>query len=258
MKPLILIKNLKVNVNDTEILHDINLSFERGKVYAIIGPNGSGKSTIARTLMGFSQYKITSGDITFNGKSILKLSITDRARKGFGYAFQNPPMIRGIKLRDFVCKFCKRSCDRSKNLDAGNPVMCQESIVEGFERLNIKNLKDREVNNGFSGGETKRSELFQVISMNPRIMILDEPDSGLDYDSLKVVGKELKHIQETTNTTIIIITHHRFILEYLQADRIDILQKGYLVYTGSMKSLSHIEKLGYAKFLEHHGKRRKP
>lgn len=252
--PLLEIRDLYVEIEGSETLKGVNLEFEFGKVYAILGPNASGKSTLARTIIGLPDYHITKGDIRFEGKSILGHSITERARMGIAYAFQHPPRISGVRLEDFVCQICHGGeCIEPEIKDIGTPHSCRTDLVEGFHRLGIVNLRERDLNDGYSGGEQKRSELFQVMSMKPRIMILDEPDSGLDYDSLRLVGHELKILRDTYTTTMIIISHHRYILEYLEVDRIDILQEGKKVYTGTMDIIPELAELGYEQFLTQRG-----
>ncbi|MHA1409692.1 MAG: Fe-S cluster assembly ATPase SufC [Candidatus Odinarchaeia archaeon] len=247
------LENLHTKANGTTILKGVSLKFEKNKVYAILGPNGSGKSTIAKTIMGFPNYKITKGDILFEGKSILDKNITERARLGIALAFQNPPTIKGVKLDKFICKIC-RDCKRvnaSRNgSELGSDNTCAPSITDGFRKLKIENLLDRDINDGFSGGEMRRSELVQVISLKPKVMILDEPDSGLDYDSLRLVGNLLKSIRDMKNTTIIVITHSRYILDYLDADKIFIIYKGVKAYECGTECLDELEELGYEKFLK--------
>lgn len=173
---------------------------------------------------------------------------------GIAYAFQHPPRIPGVRLDDFICRVCHgRECIQPELQEVGVPDTCRVDLVEGFQRLGIANLRQRDLNDDYSGGEQKRSELFQVLSMKPRIMILDEPDSGLDYDSLRLVGRELKILRDTHTTTMVIISHHRYILEFLEVDRIDILQNGRKVYTGSMKIIPLLADLGYEQFFNQYG-----
>jgi len=249
------LRRLHVTVEGEEILKGVDMSFDAGKIYAVLGPNASGKSTLARTIIGLPEYRVTQGEIRVDGKSIVGRSITERARMGIAYAFQHPPRIPGIRLEDFVCRICAGTeCTDPRARTVGILDSCRVDLVEGFERLGIANLRGRDLNDGFSGGEEKRSELFQVLSMRPRIMILDEPDSGLDYDSLKLVGRELKLMRDQGGTTMIIISHSRYILEYLHADRIDILRQGRKVYSGTMELLPELAELGYEGFLAKHGK----
>ncbi|NHI83969.1 MAG: Fe-S cluster assembly ATPase SufC [Candidatus Thorarchaeota archaeon] len=242
--------DLRVEVNGLPILSGVEIEFESGKVSAILGPNASGKSTLAKTIMGLPEYDVVDGDILLDGKSILDKSISERARLGIAYAFQTPPIISGVKLADFICRICPDyQCKAESDYFMGESCSCKSELYEDFDRLGIGNLAKRDLNDGFSGGETKRSELFQVLSMRPRIMLLDEPDSGLDYDSLRIVGKELKAIREKGDTTLVIISHHRYVLEYLEVDRIYILQNGRLAYTGDMRDIPVLEEKGYDRFL---------
>jgi len=250
VKPLLETRRLSVEANGMTILKNLDLRFDMGRVYAILGPNASGKSTLARTVMGLPDYTVTDGDILFRGKSILEESITERARMGIAYAFQSPPSFSGIKLRDFICRICPDYlCKREGDYLMGTGLTCSKELYEDFERLGIANLANRNLNDGFSGGELKRSELFQVLSMHPTVMLLDEVDSGLDYDTLKTVGRELKAIRDKGESTMVIISHHRYILEFLEVDTVYIIQDGRLAYTGDMDDIPKLEELGYDRFL---------
>jgi Fe-S cluster assembly ATP-binding protein len=243
-------KDLRVEVSGMPILGGVDLTFKAGQVYAVLGPNASGKSTLAKTIMGLPEYKVVGGDILFDGNSILSRPITDRARMGIAYAFQSPPRISGIKLDDFICRVCPDyQCKDDDEIFMGETCACKQILYDDFERLGIRNLANRDLNDGFSGGESKRSELFQVLSMRPKIMFLDEPDSGLDYDSLKIVGRELREIRKKHDATLVIISHHRYVLEFLEVDKVYILQNGRLVYTGDMTDIPILEEKGYEKFL---------
>ncbi|MFX1563566.1 MAG: Fe-S cluster assembly ATPase SufC [Promethearchaeota archaeon] len=252
--PLMQIRDLNVETEGNEILKGLDIDFEKGKTYAILGPNASGKSTLARTIIGLPEYRVTRGDIRLDGQSILGRTITERARLGIAYAFQHPPRIPGVLLEEFVCQICTGMvCSDPKAFELADPDGCRVDLVEGFSRLGIGNLRSRALNDGYSGGEQKRSELFQVMTMKPRIMLLDEPDSGLDYDSLRLVGQELKLLKERKTTTMIIISHHRYVLEYLQVDRIDIIHGGRKVFTGGMEIVPELAERGYEQFLAKHG-----
>jgi Fe-S cluster assembly ATP-binding protein len=249
-EPLLETQDLRVEVQGIPILSGLDLSFNSGGIYAVLGPNASGKSTLAKTVMGLPEYEVTGGDILFKGRSILNKAITERARLGIAYAFQMPPAIPGVKLEDFVCRICPDySCKEPVDHLMGEHCSCRQELYDDFERLGIANLANRDLNDGFSGGESKRSELFQVLSMRPKIMFLDEPDSGLDYDSLKIVGRELKAIKDKGETTMVIISHHRYVLEFLKADMVYILQNGRLAYVGDMRDIPILEQKGYEKFL---------
>lgn len=247
---LLTTRDLRVEVSGIPILGGVDLEFEAGQVYAVLGPNASGKSTLAKTIMGLPEYEVTGGDILFKGQSVLNKSITERARMGIAYAFQTPPRIPGVKLDDFICRVCPDyQCKDDDEILMGESCVCKQILYDDFERLGIGNLANRDLNDGFSGGESKRSELFQVLSMRPKIMFLDEPDSGLDYDSLKIVGRELKAIREKHEVTLVIISHHRYVLEFLEVDRVYILQRGRLAYTGGMEDIPVLEEKGYERFL---------
>ncbi len=249
-EPLMQIMGLRVEVRGVPILRGVDMEFERGKVYAVLGPNASGKSTLAKTVMGLPEYEVKGGDILFEGDSILDKSITERARMGIAYAFQTPPTIPGVTLEEFICRICPEYlCRTSEDYLMAEQCTCRKELYDDFDRLGIGNLAGRDLNDGFSGGEMKRSELFQVLSMRPKIMFLDEPDSGLDYDSLKIVGRELRAIREEKSTTMVVISHHRYILEFLEVDKVYILQNGRVVYTGDMSVIPELEEKGYERFL---------
>jgi Fe-S cluster assembly ATP-binding protein len=249
-EPLLETRDLRVEVQGIPILSGLDLKFNIGGIYAVLGPNASGKSTLAKTVIGLPEYEVTGGDILFQGESLLSKSITERARLGIAYAFQTPPAIPGVKLEDFVCRICPDyGCKEPVDHLMGEHCSCRQELYDDFEQLGIANLAKRDLNDGFSGGESKRSELFQVLSMRPKIMFLDEPDSGLDYDSLKIVGRELKAIKDKGETTMVIISHHRYVLEFLKVDMVYILQNGRLAYVGDMSDIPVLEQKGYDKFL---------
>jgi Fe-S cluster assembly ATP-binding protein len=250
-KTILETRNLSVEAQGVRILDGINIEFMENQVAAILGPNASGKSMLAKSIIGLSEYEVTAGDIIFEGESILDKAIDERARLGIGYAFQKPPLISGVRFQDFICRVCPSyvNKDVDTTLMSERCMLCTQELYNDFDRLGIRNLALRDLNDGFSGGEIKRSEIFQVLSMRPKIMILDEPDSGLDYDSLKMVGRELRAIKDRGNTTLVIISHHRYILEFLQVDTVYILNKGQLVYTGDMSDIPVLEEKGYDKFL---------
>jgi Fe-S cluster assembly ATP-binding protein len=249
-EPILEIRDLRVEIQGIPILSGLDLKFNTGGIYAVLGPNASGKSTLAKTVIGLPEYQVTGGDIRFQAKSILSKTITERARLGIAYAFQTPPAIPGVKLDDFICRICPDYvCEKPQDQFMTEDCSCKQILYNDFERLGIENLAKRDLNDGFSGGESKRSELFQVLSMRPKIMFLDEPDSGLDYDSLKTVGRELKAIKDKGETTMVIISHHRYVLEFLKVDLVYILQNGRLAYTGDMSDIPVLEEKGYERFL---------
>ena len=165
-------QDLRVEVNGVPILSGVDLTFESGLVYAVLGPNASGKSTLAKTVMGIPEYKVTGGDILFNGESIRAKSITERAQLGIAYAFQTPPSISGVKLDDFICRICPDYlCKAESDHLMSESCTCKDELYDDFERLGIRNLAKRDLNDGFSGGESKRSELFQVLSLDALIIL---------------------------------------------------------------------------------------
>ena len=220
------IKNLTVFTADRKVLDNINLTIKAGERHVIFGPNGSGKSSLVLTIMGIPTFKIKSGEILFNGKNINKLTISQRAKMGIGLGFQNPPELRGVRLKYLLEIF-------------GN-------AEKNLKRVLLNpNLKDRDINVGFSGGEKKLSELAQLFAMNPRLLILDEPDSGVDMESLKLIGKEIKNFLKN-NSALLLITHYGYILKYLNPDKAHVMIRGKIACSGSPdKILNQIMKRGY-------------
>ena len=205
--------NLSVMVDNKLVLKDFNLSLDNGKIYVLMGPNGTGKSTLSRVIMGDSNYKVMSGDILFNGNSILDKSVDERSRMGIFLAMQYPMEIEGVSNQDFL-----RTAMSSKE---GKQVGLYDFIMKcekASEELKMdKNLIHRPLNVGFSGGEKKKNEVLQMKLLKPSLVILDELDSGLDVDSLKIVSSNIKdYISENKDTTLLIITHHQKVLEYIK------------------------------------------
>ena len=237
------ISNLTVAIGNKEILHDINLHINTGETHVLFGPNASGKTTLLMAVMGFPKYKVISGQIYFKGQDITRLPVDERARLGIGLAFQRPPVVRGIKLRDLT-----QACLRNRE---------DGSLVEAFStKLNLSELLNREVNYGFSGGETKRSELLQLIAQSPDLVLLDEPESGVDLVSISVVGEIInellqKDLMRTRSHAGLIITHTGHILNYVNA------HKGYLLINGKLycegnpqELLADIKKYGYERCVQ--------
>lgn len=244
---LLEVKDLHVSVEGKELLKGVDLSVDHKEVVAVMGHNASGKTTLALTLMGFPQYKVTSGEVAFEGRDVTYQTIDERARLGIALAFQAPPAIRGIKLGDII------SLAGGVNPWTPKPGDDVELAKKMLERVDLDPslYATREVNVGFSGGERKRSELAQIFAMRPKLMILDEPDSGVDIDSLKVVGNSLKDYFENNDCSIIIITHHRYILQYLKPNRVHIMSGGRIVITGSYDDLvERIESMGYDQLIK--------
>ena len=237
--------NLSVMVDNKLVLKNFNLSLDNGKIYVLMGPNGTGKSTLSRVIMGDSNYKVVSGDILFNGNSILDKSVDERSRMGIFLAMQYPMEIEGVSNQDFL-----RTAMSSKE---GKQVGLYDFIMKcekASEELKMdKNLIHRPLNVGFSGGEKKKNEVLQMKLLKPSLVILDELDSGLDVDSLKIVSSNIKdYISENKDTTLLIITHHQKVLEYIKPDYVKVLYNGKIVDSGDYKLSLEIEEKGYEKY----------
>lgn len=237
--------NLSVMVDNKLVLKNFNLSLDNGKIYVLMGPNGTGKSTLSRVIMGDNNYKVMSGDILFNGNSILDKSVDERSRMGIFLAMQYPMEIEGVSNQDFL-----RTAMSSKE---GKQVGLYDFIMKcekASEELKMdKNLIHRPLNVGFSGGEKKKNEVLQMKLLKPSLVILDELDSGLDVDSLKIVSSNIKdYISENKDTTLLIITHHQKVLEYIKPDYVKVLYNGKIVDSGDYKLSLEIEEKGYEKY----------
>ncbi len=226
--------NLSVEVNGKRILNNVNLYVKEGEVYALFGPNGSGKSTLLNAILGNPSCKVVSGRIMFKKKDITNLPTYERIRMGMGIAFQNPPKIGGVKLID-VLRFCAK---------IGN--FSEDKIFEFAEKLNMRDLLYRDLNLGFSGGEVKRSEILQVMLMNPDFVMLDEPDSGVDLDNLTLIGRTVNDLLRDERKSGIVITHTGHILDYIDVDYGIIMYNGRIACIGDPRDiLKAIRKDGY-------------
>ncbi|MDD1776001.1 MAG: Fe-S cluster assembly ATPase SufC [Candidatus Methanomethylicus sp.] len=244
------VENLHVNVEGKELLKGIDLKVDYGEIVAVMGHNASGKTTLALTLAGFPQYNVTKGRIAYDGRDITNTTIDERARLGIALAFQSPPAIRGIKLGHVI--------SLAGGINPWQPKKGDDLNLpsEMLQKVNLppENYLDRELNVGFSGGERKRSELAQIFAMKPKLMILDEPDSGVDIDSLKVVGNSLRDYFKNNRCAMMIITHHRHVLQYLEPNRVHILSCGKIAITGSYAELMpKIENIGYEELIKECG-----
>lgn len=240
------INNLKVTASDKIILNNFNLIINDGEIHAIMGQNGVGKSTLSRVIMGDANYKVINGEIIFNGDNLNVLSTDERAKKGIFLAMQYPMEIEGVSNQDFL-----RTAIGSIN---NKRIGLYDFILKcekGAEELSMnKDLIHRSLNVGFSGGEKKKNEVLQIKLLTPKFIILDELDSGLDIDSLRIVGENIKKYKdEYPNTSIMIITHHPKILEYLNPDFVHIMSNGKIVKTGDYSLAFDIEKNGYNNYL---------
>jgi len=238
------IKNVHASVEGKEILKGINLDVNAGEVHAIMGPNGSGKSTLASVLSGREEYEVTNGSVEFLGKDILELSPEDRAREGLFLAFQYPVEIPGVSTTNFIKTALneKRKYHGQEPLDA---VSFMKLMKEKIKLVEIdKSLLTRSINEGFSGGEKKKNEIFQMAMLEPRLTILDETDSGLDIDALRIVANGVNKLRDE-NRAIIVITHYQRLLDYLQPDFVHVLLNGRIVKSGTKELALELEEKGY-------------
>lgn len=236
------IKNLHVEIDGKEILKGVNLKLESGKVHALMGPNGSGKSTLANVIMGHPKYKITKGEIIFNGKIINEMSPDERAKLGLFLSFQYPSEVEGVTIFTFL-----RTALNSRLEKKISVMDFRELLNEKLELLKApKIFEERYLNQGFSGGEKKKSEIIQLAVLNPKLAILDETDSGLDVDALRAVGDGINTIiKEDSNKTILIITHYKRILEHIKPDKLSILINGKIALEGGPELVDQLEEKGY-------------
>ena len=241
------IKDLHVEIEEDgkskEILKGLNLSVERGNVHALMGPNGSGKSTLANVIMGNPKYKITKGDILFEGKSIINLNVSERAKLGIFLSFQYPQEVEGVTIRNFL-----RTSYNSLKEEKLSVLDFKILMDEKSKLLNLEeNFSERYLNKGFSGGEKKKSEMLQLSIINPKLAILDETDSGLDIDALRTVADSINKLKkENPEMTVIIITHYKRILEFIKPDKLSIMIKGKIALEGSADLVDHLEEKGYS------------
>ena len=242
--PLLEIKNLQVSINDNEVLKNLNLTVNKGEIHAIMGPNGSGKSTFSKVLAGHPTYSILDGDILFKGFSILDLEPEERSHLGIFLAFQYPIEIPGVSNEDFL-----RIAYNAKQKFANKPeVDPLEFLIIINDKLKLVSMSplflNRNVNEGFSGGEKKRNEILQMILLDSELSILDETDSGLDIDALKVISNGINNFMNP-NKSIILITHYQRLLDYINPDYVHVMQNGKIVKTGSRELAQELETKGY-------------
>lgn len=241
------IENLHVQIGDKKVLKGVNLEINKNETFILFGPNGSGKTSLLMTLMGFSGYEVTKGRIVFRGEDITSMPIYDRARLGLGMSFQRPPTINGLKTRDLV-----RICARERDVQ----------VEELASRVNMVDFLDRDINAGFSGGEIKRSELLQLMAQEPKLLLFDEPESGVDLENMTLIGKmvrslldgwlapspeiSMKELRSRTDVAGLIITHTGYILDYVNADRGMVMYDGVLCCEARPRDiLEHISEYGY-------------
>lgn len=234
------IKDLNVSVENKEILKNFNLEIKSGEIHAIMGPNGTGKSTLSKVIMGNSNYKIEKGSIYFDDKEINKFETDERARLGIFLGYQMPPEIEGVSNADFLRSALHNKDENFKLYDFIKKV---NSTVEQLDM--DKQMIHRGINEGFSGGERKKNEILQMYMLEPNTIILDEIDSGLDVDSLRIVGENVMKYYEEKKPAILLITHYQRLLDYIKPDYVHIMKEGSIVKTGNKDLVSEIEKYGY-------------
>ena len=238
------IKNLRASINENEILKDLNLKINTGEIHAIMGPNGSGKSTLSKVLAGHPAYSISSGDIIYQGNSILELEPEERSHLGIFLAFQYPIEIPGVSNEDFL-RLAYNSKQKFKNQPEVDPLEFLTIINEKLKLVDMSPVfLSRNVNEGFSGGEKKRNEILQMILLDSELSILDETDSGLDIDALKIISKGINTFMGE-NKAIILITHYQRLLDYVKPDYVHVMQNGKIIKTGSSELAKELELKGY-------------
>lgn len=241
---LLEIKNLHANINGTEILRGIDLIVNAGEVHAIMGPNGSGKSTLASVLAGREEYEVTEGEIWYNGKNLLELSPEDRAREGVFLAFQYPVEIPGVSNTNLL-KTAVNEIRKYRGEEELDAMEFLELLKEKSKLVELdQKFLSRSVNEGFSGGEKKRNEIFQMAVLNPKLAILDETDSGLDIDALRIVANGVNKLRSKDNA-IIVVTHYQRLLNYIIPDFVHVLYQGKIVKSGGKELALELEEKGY-------------
>lgn len=238
------IENLQARIEEKEILKGINLAIKPGEIHAIMGPNGSGKSTLASVLAGRADYEITGGSATFMGKDLLDLSPEDRAREGLFLAFQYPVEIPGVSTTNFI----KSAVNEKRKYLGQEPLDAAQFLRTMKERMKLveidQSLLSRSLNEGFSGGEKKRNEIFQMAMLEPKLAILDETDSGLDIDALRIVANGVNQLRTKYNA-FLIVTHYQRLLDYIVPDFVHVLYNGRIVKSGTKELAFELEEKGY-------------
>ena len=243
------IRNLSARVGDVGILKGVNLQVKAGEVHAIMGPNGSGKSTLANVLAGHPTYTVTAGEVLFEGENLLALLPERRARAGLFLSFQNPVEVPGVRLDHFM-RAGFNAIRKSRGQEEMGVLEFDRLVNEKVDIVEMdRNLAKRSVNQGFSGGEKKRNEILQMAVFEPKLAILDEPDSGLDVDALRTVAEAINQLRRPDNATIL-ITHYQRILNYVVPDMVHIIINGRIVRSGGKELALEVEEEGYDKFEE--------
>jgi len=245
LEKLLEINDIHAEADKKEILKGLNLTVNKGEIHVIMGPNGAGKSTLMNVIMGHPKYKVTEGSIDFEGENITELKTNERAKKGIFLSFQNPEEVPGITVESLL-----RS---ARTESTGKPIKLlafRRELKEKMELLDMnESYAERYLNVGFSGGEKKKNEIIQMLMLNPKLAILDETDSGLDVDAVKIVSKGISEFKNENNS-ILIITHNSKILQYLKPDFVHVLLDGKIVKTGDASLMNEINTKGFASFRE--------
>lgn len=244
MKTLLEVKDLHVSIEGKEILKGVNLTINRGEKHALMGPNGNGKSTLAAVIAGRDIFKVTQGEILYKGKNLLAMPVEDRAREGIFLGFQYPVEIKGVSMSNFM----RTALNDIRKYRGLEPLGTAEFLARMEEKKKVveltAKLSNRAVNEGFSGGEKKKNEIFQMAMLEPRLSILDETDSGLDIDALRTVASGVNRLKSNQNATIV-ITHYQRLLDYIKPDQVHVLYKGRIVMTGGPELALELEEKGY-------------
>lgn len=239
------IKNLKVSIEDKEILKGVNLTLQDNKVHVLMGQNGSGKSTLAQSLMGHPLYEVTEGVAKLDGTDLLELEPDERALEGVFLSFQYPSEIPGVTISNYL-----RMIYNKRNNTKLSPVKFRKLLKEKMDILNMpEEFMTRYLNEGFSGGEKKRMEMLQMMILEPKVAILDETDSGLDIDALKIVAETVNKLKEETGMSVLIITHYTRILNHIDADMVHIMRAGEIIKEGGKELAHELEEKGYEEYL---------
>lgn len=245
---MLVINNLKVKVNENQILNGINLTINKGEVHAIMGPNGSGKSTLSKVVAGHPDYEVTEGTITYNinlrNKNLLEMEPDVRAKEGIFLGFQYPTEIIGVNNGEFLRASFNEIC-KHNGVEELDPMDFQDLLKAKMKTLNMgEKFIEREVNVDFSGGEKKRNEILQMAILNPKLAILDETDSGLDVDALRIVGEGISKLKNKENA-IVLITHYHRLLDYVKPDFVHVMFNGKIIKTGTIELAYEIESKGF-------------
>ena len=241
---LLSIRNLHARIGEREILKGVNLEINKGEVHSIMGPNGNGKSTLAGIIAGNPKYTVTEGEVIYNGKNILDMPVDQRANEGIFLGFQYPVEIPGVTITNFM----RTAVNEQRKYRGLDPLSGSEFLKLMEEKKKVvemtTNLANRSVNEGFSGGEKKKNEIFQMAMLNPTLAILDETDSGLDIDALRIVANGVNQLRSPENATVV-ITHYQRLLDYIVPDYVHVLYEGRIVKTGPKELALELEDKGY-------------